>query len=86
MEQKIKSITEAFSMQPNTWTVGNSYWIHEFNHVISDIKLERIGPDEFYDNLYIAYDSDGNKLFEWQPKAVNITYYPKNFQDHNLNT
>ena len=75
---KIKSVTEAFSMQPNTWTVSKSKGIPlccSINRDIVEIKLERIGPDEFYDYLYIAYDFGGNKLFQWQPKAVNVEFY-----------
>lgn len=80
MEPKIKSITESFSMQPRTWTVikkGDKLPFGEFIE-ITEIKLERIGPDPFYDFLYRAYDFNGNKLFEWQPKAVNVAYFQEN--------
>ncbi len=80
MKLRIKSITESFSMQPNTWTVSEAEGIpmpFSFNYNIAEIKLERIGPDEFYDYLYIAYDFKGNKLFQWQPKAVNVAYFPE---------
>ena len=74
---KIKSITEAFSMQPNTWSVfeGSSFRTDIKPSDIAEIKLERTGPDEFYDYLYRAYNSNGKKLFEWQPKAVNVAYF-----------
>ena len=79
MEPKIKSITESFSMQPTTWSVreGGKRPIYSASENIAEIKLVRIGPDEFYDYLYIAYDFKGNKLFQWQPKAVNVAYFPE---------
>ena len=80
MKSRIKSITEAFSIQPFTWVVsekeGNSIPFSA-GYNIAEIELIRTGPDEFYDYLYVAYDFKGNKLFEWQPKAVNVSYFPE---------
>ena len=75
MEKKIKSITEAFSMQPRTWYVCDERLPFTPDTEIAEVKLERTGPDQFYDFLYRAYNFDEQIIFEWQPKAVNVEYY-----------
>ena len=74
MEPKIKSVTEAFSMQPQTWSV--------FNKDIYKIELERIGSDPFYDFMYRAYGINGNKMHEWPYKSVSVDYFTDSDSKH----
>ena len=78
---KIKSVTEAFSMQPITWEVTDKETDLPFmqDRNIAEIKLVTTlatnSPIGIADVL-IGYDFHGNKLYEWQPGAVNISYFP----------
>ena len=77
MEPRIKSVTEAFSMQPETWYVFRENQRLPFGKTteIYRIELERIGPDPFYDFMYRAYGVNGNKMHEWPYKSVSVSYF-----------
>lgn len=67
MEQRIKRISEAYSIQPYAKQVDFGE-IYDFESKgIYEIKRER--------EFYIGYDIDGNKLFAWRADAVNIEYF-----------
>jgi hypothetical protein len=83
MKQKIKSITEAFSMQPNVRGVTYEYNTPKepkyFHNFIKEIRLERtemvsFGVMQQYD-VYRGYDYNGNKSFEYLANSVNVDYY-----------
>lgn len=67
--KKIKSITEAFSMQPSTLQTGMEYGC------CKEIKLEKVflinGDTEGY---YIGYDNDNKEVFRYLEKCVNVHY------------
>jgi hypothetical protein len=79
---RIKSITEANSMQPNTWSVctrENDYPLHKsivpHKHKPDCIfRIEKIQIEQ-YEWIYVAYDFQDRKLFEWQSKSVNVEFY-----------
>ena len=77
--QKIKSITEAFSMQPAYFQVyevrGNETCFNK--SLIAEIKLQAeesayINEPDYY---YIGYNFDGNLLFKYIAKTVNVQYF-----------
>jgi hypothetical protein len=83
MEQKIKSITEAFSMQPNSFSVCNIPESFKHEHDIDcivEILLEKKVIDDGgkYSNTYHVYrgfNKNGKMLFEYFANTVNVTYF-----------
>ena len=77
MEKKVKSISEAFSMQPIKLTVVDESNQFAFNpeNDIKEIKLEGklISSDELI-SVYRGYNFNGKILFEYVAKAVNVHY------------
>lgn len=77
MEQKVKSISEAFSMQPITLTIVEESKRSKFDpeNDIKEIKLEgkQISSDELI-SVYKGYNFDGKILFEYVAKTVNVHY------------
>ena len=80
MGQKIKTITEAFSMQPATWMTTNpdSKFLNEETNC-KEIKLETLqigyecgNPVELLS--YVGYNFKGVKIFQCIATAVNVTY------------
>ena len=78
MSQKIKSITEAFSMQPETFKVLETnigYWKPE--EAIKEIRLEQ--SEGVYNNepeyYYRGYNFDGALLFQYIARTVNVQYF-----------
>jgi len=83
MEPRIKSVTEAFSMQPRTWTVckkGERLPFGQFDE-IAEIKNEVHWPivngQQNGYTMYVAYDFNGNRVFEWQATSVNVAFFPE---------
>jgi hypothetical protein len=79
MEQKIKSISEAYSMQPACISVSNKDKVYakEYNYLhILEIKLEtlQVGTNTQAD-FYVGYDFNGNKSFQYLANSVNVHYY-----------
>lgn len=78
--EEIYSISEAFSMQPKTWYVGQSmYYSINPTHrpVISKIKI-----DDIYDtgdpfSFYVGYSGDGHKLFQIRVQCATVEFIPK---------
>jgi len=80
--KKIKSIAEAFSMQPNILTVTTEPQnvLHK-EWYIKEIKLEttEMWVDDIqkkYD-VYRGYDWNGNISFEYLANTVNVHYIDK---------
>lgn len=75
---RIKSIVEAFSMQPETLQVSETnvgYWKPE--EAIKEIKLEQ--SEGLYDNepeyYYRGYNFEGVLLFQYIARTVNVKYF-----------
>jgi len=74
---KIRSIVEAFSMQPQILQISESkdnFWKPE--EAIKEIKLESLSGvyDEYPTDYYVGYNFDGKKLFQYLAKSVNVHY------------
>lgn len=69
---KIKSISEAFSMQPGTWTVCDQTKHNHYPFCIKEINVFW-----FDDNtkVYRGYNFNDVLLFEFQAKSVNVFYF-----------
>lgn len=74
---KIKSITEAFSMQPVTFnTIKNKESLYNPDEALKEIKLEYLSysNDEIPEPYYCGYNFEGSKLFQYLAKSVNVNY------------
>jgi hypothetical protein len=71
METKVKSISEAFSMQPITLSIVDMPTSFGLENSIKEIKLEVMDETT---NVYVGYNFDGKKLFEYISKSVNVHY------------
>jgi|WetSurSiteA1Bulk_404760.scaffolds.fasta_scaffold182138_2 hypothetical protein len=84
MEQKVLSITEAFSQQPCAYYVcrlcDNPNNKHQHtDDCVKEIYLEKT---EFYVNgeakifhVYIGINMKGKIVFKWLATSVNVNYY-----------
>lgn len=86
---KVKSITEAFSMQPCTLRVGDYY--NETEGVrIASIDLEVINipvnGDPYDYKYYVGRDKNGNKLFQYKAEAVNVHFETQKTNHANTNS
>lgn len=76
------SITEAFSMQPAAFSISTqaSYDGYENLEVrktfIKEIKFEtiRIGGSPI--EVYVGYNFEGQKIFQYLANSVNVHYAP----------
>ena len=67
-KQVIKSISEAYSIQPRTWYIRTKY-------IKSDILRIELGVDRSTDKpVYRGFDAKGNLLFMCIADAVNVEY------------
>lgn len=76
---KIQSITEAFSMQPATqFVLENSKNYYKPELTCKEIKLEHIQGvyDEVPTDYYVGYNFEGQKIFQYLSKSVNVHYNP----------
>jgi len=69
MKNKVKSITEAFSMQPATLSIVDKPAKFNPKDSIKEIKLEIVNGDL---NVYTGYNFDGKRLFMYNAKSVNV--------------
>jgi hypothetical protein len=74
---KIRSIVEAFSMQPQILQISESkdnFW--KPDEAIKGIRLEYLSysNDEVPEPYYVGYNFDGKKLFQYLAKSVNVHY------------
>ncbi len=76
----IKSISEAFSLQPISMSVCTDYErCYDNSNAIKEIKLERlqighICGDPVEELYYVGYNFDGKKLFQYVAKSVNVHF------------
>jgi len=89
MNNKIASITEAFSMQPVTYSVTKEEtynlgkkdnWSH-LPEMCKEIKLETVDIGEECGNpvqasWYVGYNFEGIKIFQIIAKSANVTFNP----------
>lgn len=68
----IKSISEAFSQQPRTITMGDNLGIWDDPHILT--RMEYIGNRPDGERIE-GYDKDDKILFSYVANAVNIHYY-----------
>ena len=72
----IKSISEAFSMQPILLKVKDPEYRKKYGKGpldIQRIEKEQIEQDDWN---YVGYNFDGQKLFEYHWRSVNVHYIP----------
>ena len=70
--EKIKSITEAFSMQPVTIsTMESNDAYYDKPSACKEIKLEVMDEDT---NVYVGYNFEGKKIFQYLANSVNVHY------------
>lgn len=76
---EVKWISEAYSMQPISWKIGDRYYrtcgdVNE-KTTLAEIKLEttRIDGDPY--EYYKGYGENGELLFEFKKGTVNVGYY-----------
>jgi len=78
MEQRIKSISEAFSMQPITLQVVEEDKRSKFDpeNDIKEIRQEgkQVNTDKMI-SVYRGYNYDGKMLFEYVMESVNVRYF-----------
>ncbi len=74
MTEVVKSITEAFSMQPVTITIHGDNQRRSASNPESDIK--EIRHEKRYDGIgfYYGYNFDGKILFKYLALSVNVHY------------
>ncbi len=73
-KQKIKSITEAFSMQPESFgimTKENMEHFYDKENALKEIKEEVLDKDT---NVYVGCNFKGKKLFQYLVNSVNVHY------------
>ena len=73
MKYKIQSIKEAFSMQPNTFSITKEDERSAFNpqNDIEKIELEVMDEET---NIYVGYNFLGKKMFHYLSRSVNVHY------------
>jgi len=73
MKNKVKSISEAFAMQPNYFEIKDIERGLKINteNDIEKIELEVINETT---NVYVGYNFEGKKMFEYIASAVNVHY------------
>ena len=69
---KIRSIKEAYSMQPETIEVGKDLWGWDKNGKISRGIVSAI---EQYDDVIVAYNETRQIMLCYQKDSVNIQYF-----------
>jgi hypothetical protein len=81
--EKIKSITEAFSMQPNYFqTTSLERYINSNEATRGTLCKEIVSENRQVDSdkqcsFYVGYNFDGEKIFEYLQSSVNVHFEPK---------
>jgi hypothetical protein len=71
----IKSISEAFSMQPVNLIVSEKEGSFNPEDNIKEIKLEHlyVGADAY--PFYVGYNFKGEKRFQYKAETMNVHYF-----------
>ena len=73
---RIRTISEAYSMQPITLTVVETPASFNPEDSIKEIKLEvRNYITDVSTDFYVGYNFEGKKIFEYVAAAVNVHYF-----------
>lgn len=75
----IQSITEAFSMQPVCLRVMTEQEYQTFyskETATKEIKKEVMRIDGEPTEVYVGYNFEGKKIFQYLAKSVNVHYFP----------
>lgn len=78
--EKIKSISEAFSMQPLLLPVLTENQLnanYDKSDSAKEIKKEVVRIDGEPTEVYVGYNPDGKKIFQYLAKSVNVHYQPE---------
>lgn len=68
---KVRSITEAFSMQPATFYVGQDLFQgQKVEKIVHEIIYVDANPIEYY----VGYDASNNRLFQFRKCSVNVFF------------
>lgn len=71
MEDKIQSVSEAFSMQPSFWRVGQT---------VNGKKITSIKEEDIFDtgdpfSCYVGYYENGCKAFHIRKQCATVVYF-----------
>lgn len=75
----IQSITEAFSMQPQSLRVFSQQEYETFyskETATKEIKKDVVRIDGEPTEVYVGYNFEGKKIFQYLAKSVNVHYFP----------
>ena len=75
--EKVKSISEAFSMQPHKVSViedSDYEMYYDKINACKEIKFEYIRLDGDTVDVYNGYNFEGKKIFQYIAKSVNVEY------------
>lgn len=79
--EKIKLISEAFSMQPVTLEVlteGQLKADYDKSNSAKEIIKETVLIDRNPTEVYVGYNPEGKKIFQYLATSVNVHYEPDN--------
>lgn len=87
-EQKIKSISEAFSMQPVTLSISDQENYDKcakanLSHapdLCKEIRHDKIMLDGKLTSFYVGYNFKGEQIFRYLVSAVNVHYVNLTYQ------
>ncbi len=74
MDKSIYMVSEAFSMQPVTYRVGNN-GVAAIN--AESVCVGREYGDPIEQARFVGYDDKGNELFSLVAIAHNVQYFPQ---------
>ena len=77
MKTKIKSISEAFSMQPVTLEINPNCLPEnlrdgQVTEIREEIRITDVGDHILY---YIGYDKNGEMIFKYLANSCNVHYF-----------
>jgi len=73
MKNKVQSISEAFAMEPNYFTIKHTKRGSK-SHTENDIEKIELEVMNETTNVYVGYNFEGKKMFEYIASAVNVHY------------
>ena len=73
MKNKVKSISEAFAMQPNYFKIKD---IERGSKTNTENDIEKIELEVMNEttDVYVGYNFKGKKMFKYIASAVNVHY------------
>ncbi len=79
-DRKITEVTEAYSVQPQSYYVGDTYFGADKEAEIALITFEQVEP--YFQavetvNYYVGWDKNNNELFRLKADAVNVFFEPE---------